>query len=142
MNDYAAILGTLAGVLAGGLVNFFATGRVKQQEWRLSLARDQIIRREGLYADYLAEAQRLTAKAIYQALEVPKDIHDLDRMLAQMTLLSPSAVAESARELRRHLLRKRSTASEMLEDRPAFDQLSSSFIEAARNDLLTYRNDA
>ena len=113
MSDYIAIIATLAGVLVGGLVNFFATRTAKRHEWRLTLARDQIVRREQLYTDYLAEARRLTAEAIFRELEVPKDVHELDRMLAYMTLLSPDSVTEAARELRRHLVRKHSTVPMM-----------------------------
>ena len=142
MNEYAAILGTLAGVLAGGLVNFFATRKVKNQEWRWTLARDQLNRRQDLYGDFLAEIQRLTAQAIYKDLEIPNDVHALDRLIAQMTLLSPDPVLDAARELRRHLLRKPSAASETVDDRPTFNQLSRGFLAAAKTDIQSYRNDA
>ncbi|MCU0970017.1 MAG: hypothetical protein MUF03_14625 [Rubrivivax sp.] len=62
MGEYAAVIATPAGVLVGGLINFLASRTAKRHEWRPTLARDQIPRREHLYADYLAEARRLTAE--------------------------------------------------------------------------------
>jgi hypothetical protein len=138
MSDYVAILGTLAGVLVGGLVNFLATRTAKRHEWRLTLARDQIIRREQLYADYLAEARRLTAEAIFRQLQVPADVRDLDRMMAQMTLLSPAPVVEAGRELRRYLVRMRTAEAGTSPDEPAINQLSKSFVDEARQDLASF----
>lgn len=110
MREYTAVIATIAGVLVGGLVNFLATRTAKRHEWRLTLARDQILRREQLYSDYLAEARRLTGEAIFRQLDLPKDVSDMDKMLAQMSLLSPANVTESARELRRYLVRQRSSS--------------------------------
>jgi hypothetical protein len=45
MNKYVAILGTLDGVVVG-LLNFLVTRSIKQREWRLSIARDQITQRQ------------------------------------------------------------------------------------------------
>lgn len=138
MSDYVAIIGTLAGVLVGGLVNFLATRMAKRHEWRLTLARDQIIRREQLYSDYLAEARRLTGEAIFRQLQVPGDVRDLDKMLAQMTLLSPVPVVDAARELRRYLVRMRTAENGTSPDEPAINQLSKSFVESARQDLALF----
>ena len=142
MTEYAAILGTLAGVVVGGLVNFFASRTVKQQEWRLALARDQINRRQELYAEYLAEVQRLTAQSIYKELDVPKDVQTLDRLLAQMTLLSPEPVIEAAKQLRRHVLRISSATDQSGDDKPSFNRLSQTFVDSARSDIRVYSDDA
>lgn len=139
MNEYVAILGTLGGVLVGGLLNFVVTRSVKQQEWRLAIARDQLAQRQALYADFIAEMQRLTARRIYAPLALPQDLHALDRLVAQMTLLSPEPLLEAARNLRRHLLRPSSTATETLDDAPTFNQLSRVFLDAAKADLAAVR---
>jgi len=122
------------------MVNFFSTRSVKHQEWRLALARDQLIQRQQIYADYLAEVQRLTGEAIFRTLDVPKDVQALDRLVAQMTLVSPSSVMNGARELRRHLLRARPAEGDR--EAPSFAELSATFVEAAKSDLRSYRDDA
>ena len=143
MTEYTAIFGTLAGVLIGGLLNFIVSRTVKMQEWRLGIAKEQLARRQDLYADYLAEIQRLTAQRIYGPLEVPKDVHALDRLVAQMTLLSPEDVVQAAREFRRHLFRDSSPASETpAQDLPTFNQLNRTFLEAAKRDIRSYTGDA
>ena len=113
---------------------------VKQQEWRLALARDQLTHRQQLYADYIAEAQRLTAEAIFREVEVPKDVQVLDRLIAHMVLVSPDTVVEGARDLRRHLLRNR--LSETQYELPSFTELSRTFVAAAKSDLQSYRDGA
>jgi hypothetical protein len=141
MDPYLAVLGTLAGVLVGGLVNFLASRTVKQQEWRLALARDDIALRQKLYAEFLAEAQRLTAQAIYRPIQLPDDIQTLDRLIAQMRLVSPDTVTTTATSLRRHLLRPASTPETSTVDGPTYNQLSKEFVEAAKQDLAA-RGDA
>jgi hypothetical protein len=142
MNEYLAVISTLSGVLVGGLVNFLSTRTAKRHEWRLTLARDQLIRREQVYADFLAEARRLAADAIFRDLEVPRDVHQLDRFLAQMSLLSPEGVINAARDLRRHLVRNRSGEISADDSPPTLNQLSTRFTEAARTDLNSIRDDA
>ncbi len=78
MADYAAVVATLAGVVVGGFINFLASRKAKRHEWQLTLARDQIQRREVLYSEYLAEARRLTSEAIFRQLEVPIDLSSMD----------------------------------------------------------------
>jgi transposase len=60
-------------------------------------------------------------------------------MLAQMSLLSPAPVVDSARELRRYLVRARSTDKDLTAEEPAINQLSKTFIEAASADLARFR---
>ncbi len=142
MDPYVAILGTLAGVIVGGLVNFLATRSVKQQEWRLTLARDQITQRQRIYAEFLAEAQRLMVRAIYKPLEVPNDIQVLEGLLAQITLTAPDPVIERARELRRHMLLPGSQGPDADSDTPTWRQLRTEFVAAAKADLERYGSDA
>ena len=142
MNEYLAVLGTLSGVLVGGLVNFLSTRTAKKHEWRLALARDQIMRREQLYAEFLGEARRIAAETIFRDLELPKDVHHLDQYLAQMSLLSPEAVGDAARDLRKHLVRARSSENSSEAEQPTLNQLSASLTAAAKADLQAIRDDA
>jgi hypothetical protein len=64
----------------------------------------------------------------------------MDKMLAQMSLLSPTGVTEAARELRRYLVRTRSSEKDLSAEEPAINQLSKTFIDAARADLGTFRD--
>ena len=142
MNEYAAVIGTLAGVLVGGLTNFLTTRSVKQQEWRLTLARDQLTYRQQTYSDFLAESQRLTALVIYGNLDLPSDLKVLDKLIAQMSLVSPPEVVDCAWELRRHLFRGATPSPEALHDRPSYEQLSEAFLGAAQADLKRQRGEA
>ena len=136
MSEYVPVLGTLAGVIIGGLINYLASRSAKQREWHLSLAKDQIALRQRLYSEFLAEAQRLTTEAIFRELAVPEDVRALDSMMVQMTLLSPEIILERARALRRHILVARS--SEEVLGSPGFKNLREEFVAEARKDLSSF----
>ena len=63
-SELIAVLGTLGGALLVALINFFSNRSVKNQEWRLTIARDQVLSRQKLYAEFLVEAQRLVPGSI------------------------------------------------------------------------------
>ena len=129
--QFFAVLGALAGVLIGGFINYFASRSVKQREWKLSLAKDQIALRQRLYGEFLAEAQRLLTVSIYQPLSLPQDIHQLNNILAQITLLAPDELVVRARAVREHIFKHRSDDPES----PSFNVLRKAFIESARGDI-------
>ena len=128
-----AMLGALAGVLIGGFINFFASKSVKQREWKLSLAKDQIALRQRLYGEFLAEAQRLLTISIYEQLSLPRDIHLLNNILAQITLLAPEELVVRARAVREHIFKHPSMATDP--ESPSFNVLRKAFLESAREDI-------
>ena len=128
-----AMFGALAGVLIGGFINFFASKSVKQREWKLSLAKDQIALRQRLYGEFLAEAQRLLTISIYEQLSLPRDIHLLNNILAQITLLAPEELVVRARAVREHIFKHPSMSADP--ESPSFNVLRKAFLESAREDI-------
>ncbi|MGY6276734.1 hypothetical protein [Methylomonas sp. MgM2] len=62
-SEIVAIAGALAGVLLGGLINYFASRSVKNHEWKLAIAKEQSVVRQKLYSEFLVEAQRLVIQS-------------------------------------------------------------------------------
>ena len=87
-SEVVAVLGALAGVLIGGLVNYFTHRSVKNHEWRLALARDDAARRQKLYSEFLVEAQKLVAQAREEKLTSLCDLNPIYGKLAEIRLVA------------------------------------------------------
>ena len=133
--ELTAVLGTLFGVLVGGLINYFATRSVKIHEWRLALARDSAATRQKLYADFLVEAQRLVVQAREEKVSSLADLNALNGKFAEVSLLAPESVIAAAKKLADYAITSHSVqpAKEVAD----FFRLKESFIAAARKDITT-----
>jgi hypothetical protein len=97
--ELIAVLGTLFGALVGGLINYFSSRSVKNHEWRLSLAKDQAVSRQKLYAELLVEAQRLVIQAHEEKISSLADLNTLTGKFAEVSLVAPDTVVEAAKKL-------------------------------------------
>ena len=95
-SEVVAVLGALAGVLIGGLVNYFTHRSVKNHEWRLALARDDAARRQKLYSEFLVEAQKLVAQAREEKLTSLCDLNPIYGKLAEIRLVAGQTVIDHA----------------------------------------------
>ena len=133
--ELTAVIGTLFGVLVGGLINYFATRSVKNHEWRLALVRDSAAIRQKLYADFLVDAQRLVVQAREEKVSSLADLNPLNGKFAEISLLAPGGVIEAAKKLADYAITSHSAqpAKEVAD----FFKLRQEFIEAARKDIAT-----
>jgi hypothetical protein len=97
--EFITVFATLFGVLVGGFINYFSSRSVKNHEWRLALARDQVASRQKLYAEFLVEAQRLATQAIEEKLSSVSDFSALLGKHAEISLVSPEGVVDAAQKL-------------------------------------------
>ena len=100
--EIIAVLGTLFGALVGGLINYLSSRSVKNHEWRLSLAKDQAVSRQKLYAEFLVEAQRLVMQAHEEKISSLSDLNALNGKFAEVSLVAPDSVVEAAKKLTVH----------------------------------------
>lgn len=131
--ELTAVIGTLFGVLVGGLINYFATRSVKNHEWRLALARDSAALRQKLYAEFLVEAQRLVVQAREEKVSSLADLNPLNGKFAEISLLAPEGVIDAAKKIADYAITSHSAqpAKEVAD----FFRLKEKFIEAAREDI-------
>jgi hypothetical protein len=131
--ELIAVLGTLFGALVGGLINYFSSRSVKNHEWRLSLAKDQAISRQKLYAEFLVEAQRLVTQAHEDKISSLADLNILIGKFAEISLVAPDVAVEAAKKLTDAAVTSHSAppAKEVAD----FFKLKAAFIVAARQDI-------
>ena len=139
-SNLIAVFGTLLGVVAGGLINYFANRSVKNHEWRLALARDQSAARQKLYAELLVEAQRLVVQAREEKFSSLSNLNPMNGKFAEVSLVAPKDVLEAARNLTDYASTSRSVqpASEIAD----FFRLRELFISSARQDVAKILSDA
>jgi hypothetical protein len=138
--EIIAVLGTLFGALVGGLINYLSSRSVKNHEWRLSLAKDQAVSRQKLYAKFLVEAQRLVIQAHEGKISSLADLNALNGKFAEVSLVAPDSVVEAAKKLTDAAITSHSTppAKEVAD----FFKIKSAFIAAARQDIARVLSDA
>ena len=135
-----AVLGTLFGALAGGLINYLSSRSVKNHEWRLALAKDQAVSRQKLYAEFLVEAQRLVVQAREEKISSLADLNALNGKFAEVSLVAPDRVMETAQKLADAAITSHSAppATEVTD----FFKLKAAFIAAARQDIARVLSEA
>ena len=133
--ELTAVIGTLLGVLVGGLINYLATRSVKSHEWRLALARDSAAMRQRLYADFLVEAQRFVVHAREEKVSSLADLNPLNGKFAEISLLASENVIEAAKKVSDYAITSHSAppAKEVAD----FFRFKEKFVEAARKDIAT-----
>jgi hypothetical protein len=138
--EILAVLGTLLGALVGGLINYFSSRSVKNHEWRLALAKDQVASRQKLYAEFLVEAQRLVVQAREEKITSLADLNALNSKFAEVSLVAPDGVVEAAQKLTDSAITSHSAqpAKEVAD----FFKLKMSFIAEARQDIARVLSEA
>lgn len=139
-SEVIAILGTLSGALLVGLINYFSNRSVKNQEWRLALARDQVASRQKLYAEFLVEAQRLVVLAREDKISSLTDLNALNGKYAEVCLVAPRIVVEEAKKLADYAVT--SHAVQPAKEVADFFALKERFIAVAREDMTKVLSEA
>src|SRR5713101_2907284 len=129
-SELIAVLGTLSGALLVGLINYFSNRSVKNHEWRLALARDQVANRQKLYSEFLVEVQRLVVQAREDKISSLIDFNAINGKLAKVCLIAPSSVIEEAKKLANYAIT--SHAVQPAKEVANFFILKEAFIAAAR----------
>lgn len=139
-SELIAVFGTLLGVLIGGLINYLANRSVKNHEWRLALAKDQVAARQKLYAGFLVEAQRLAVQASERKVSTVAELDLMGEKFAEISLVAPDSILEVAR--RRADCAVVSHSAQLTTEAADFFQLKIAFIAAARQDIAKVLNKA
>ena len=127
--DYLAVLGTLGGVLVGGLVNFLATRASKDREWRLALDKELLIMRNKAYTEFLDEYDSQLARLPAAGFPTDDDRHKLRSRVNAMTFCAGTQPVILADRLRRRLYEVENSKG------PGLWELRDEFLIAATSDL-------
>jgi hypothetical protein len=75
-----AIVGVAAALLGsaiGGFTSYLSTRSMKKLEWKLSLREKELARSEGLYSEFIAEANRVLIQSFDQKFSSVKEMTTL-----------------------------------------------------------------
>lgn len=139
-SELVAVLGTLFGTLVGGLINYISNRSVKNHEWRLALAKDQVASRQKLYAEFLVETQRFVAQAREEKISSLAGLNALNGKFAEVSLVAPDSVVEAAQKLTDSALTSHS--AQPAKEVSDFFKLKVAFIAAARHDIVRVLSEA
>lgn len=137
-SELITIAGTLGAALVAGVASFLAGRGMKTHEWRLAQAKEELAARKALYAAFLAEAQRLIIQASENKMQNVSVLDALNRQYAEITLVGSKPVTEAAIHVFDSVLLahvQEQTAEESL----SFHPRKEAFLNAARNELQSYR---
>ena len=138
--EVIAIIGTLSGAVVVGAINYFSNKKVKNHEWRLALARDQISVRQKLYSEFLVEAQRLVVQAREEKISSLSDLNPINGKFAEISLVASEVVIDEAKKLADYAITSHSV--QPAKEVANFFTLKESFIAAARKDMAKVLSEA
>jgi hypothetical protein len=132
-SELIAIFGTLGRVIVTTIANYFSNRGVKNHEWRLALAKEQLVIRQKLYSSFLSEVQRLAVGGIEKKLSSISELDDLGGKIAEMSLIAPDRIMSEASKLVDYVvyIHRESTVNEPRD----FYVMKKIFIQIARQDM-------
>ena len=86
----------------GALASFFATRSLNSEQWRRQKIEKQILAREQLYSDFMAEAARLALTSIDAKAEKAGEFTALYSLMSRIRLIATLPVVTAAEEVTRH----------------------------------------
>ena len=138
--EVIAIVGTLSGAVVVGIINYFSNRSVKNHEWRLARARDQISVRQKLYSEFLVETQRLVVQSREEKISSLSDLNPVNGKFAEICLVASEVVIEEAKKLADYAITSHSV--QPAKEVANFFTLKESFIAAARIDMAKALSEA
>ena len=102
-----AILSATAGLigsLVGGVSTFAASWLTQRGQLRMQTLVQQAVKREALYAEFIAEASKRVAEAWSHQAESPEAIAGLYAAVERMRLTSSTEVIAAAEEVMRQVI--------------------------------------
>lgn len=131
---FSFISTALVALLAGGLS--YAAGKgMKRHEWDLSLRREKVTVRQRLYAEFLAEADRLILESIQKKSDAATSFYEITRKFSEIELISSEPVCAAAKSICSNAIS--SHAADEKEEGIYFE-LKRLFVEQARKEIASY----
>ena len=137
--ELTTIAGTLAAALVAGLLSFWAGRGLKTHEWKLSLAKEEAAAKKKLYAEFLAEAQRLIIRATEEKVHQASELDRINNQYAEITLVGGKAVSEAAMQVFDSVLLAHVQSDQTATEAMQFHPRKQAFLEAARHELQSHR---
>ncbi|SUS06831.1 conserved hypothetical protein [uncultured Defluviicoccus sp.] len=125
-----ALVAVVAAVLS------YAAGKgMKRHEWDLNIRREKVAIRQRLYAEFLAEANRLILQSIEEKSSTVTSFFKLTRKFSEIELISPDTVSAAAKSICDHVICSHAVQQKMETN---FYELKQAFILQARQEIASF----
>lgn len=127
------VISALIGVLIGGVINYFATKSVKEQEWKLALVKERINKQEKVFSEFLLFCQKLLIQSTEKKISSIAELNVMNDCYSLIELTATQEVIDAAKQICDYVLN--SHAAKPIEDKRDFYELKQTFIRSARAEL-------
>jgi hypothetical protein len=107
----------------------------KKTDWKRDIYRQKAAMRQHLYADFLAETDRLILKSMDEKSSQVGDFHPMTRYFSEIELLAAVPVVNAAMAICAIILESHSVAPQST---ATYAELKAAFIIAARKEIDEY----
>lgn len=135
LTDLIAPLLNFAGTAAVAILAAFLGWSAKKSEWKHDIFRQKVATRQRLYADFLAETDRLVLKSIDEKSSRASEFHQMTRYFSEIELISANAVVDAAKTIWEVILDSHSVTRQR---DTSYAELKAIFIAAAREEISEY----
>jgi hypothetical protein len=127
------VFSALIGVLLGGILNFFTTKSVKQQEWKLTLVKDRINFQTKLFSDFILCTQRMLMQSMEKKISNPTELNQMNDYFSLIELSATDNVVDASKQICDYILAN--NLADPKEETRNFYTLKQDFIRFARTEL-------
>ncbi len=132
--DLIAPLLNFAGTAAVAVLAASLGWWAKKSDWKRDIYRQKVATRQRLYADFLAETDRLALKSMDEKTSKVGEFHPMTRYFSEIELLSAVPV-NAAKAVCANILESH---SEIPQGAASYAELKAAFVAAARKEIDEY----
>ena len=122
-------ISALVGSIVGGLIGFFTVSHVKDIEWKQKKLDSEILKREKIYSELLAEATEVILKSFDMKESSAVSFSKISSITKQIELFASHEVAEAANHVLHYAMNSH------VKDDEKSNLESTKFLELARAEL-------
>lgn len=135
MTPLLNFVSTASVALLAGALSYTAGKGMKRHEWDLNLRREKVTVRQRLFAEFLAEADRLILQSIQGRSGEVTSFYEITRKFSEIELISSEPVCTAARSICDKAISSH-TVGEKTE--VMYSELKKVFIEQAKKEIAGY----
>jgi hypothetical protein len=130
-----SFLSTASVALLAGMLSYAAGKGMKRHEWDLNLRREKVELRQRLYAEFLAEANRLILQSIQKKSGELTAFYKISEKFSEIELISAEPVSSAAKSIF-----DKAVSSNVIEEKEGtnFFDLKRNFIQQVRIEIAGY----
>lgn len=135
MTPLLSFISTASVALLGGGLSYAAGKDMKKHEWDLNLRREKVTVRQRLFAEFLAEADRLILQSIQEKSGEVTSFYAVTQKFSEIELISSEPVCAAAKSICDNAISSHAVGEKT---EVMYSELKKVFIEQARKEIADY----